>query len=124
MSKLNKIQIVVLIIGISAITLASVSFYNIIDRGNTAYIWGEVQSLHETEPIDVIIYIDGVEVRWCEGLEQGEIFTFVWMCDFPFFDHSKSVEVKAICVGGSEPHSDSEFVSMKNLELHTIELHV
>jgi hypothetical protein len=124
MDRTGKIRIITILIAVSAIILASVNSYNIIDRGNTAYIWGEVQSLHETEPVDVIVYVDGVEVRWYEGLEPGEIFTFMWMCEFPFFDRSKSVEVKTVCTGGSEPHSDSEFLSVKDLKLYRIELHV
>ena len=124
MKRPDKTQTIVIILCITTLTLASVNLYNMIDRGNMAFIWGEVHSSYETEPIDVKVYIDGIEIQWYDGLEPGEIFTFVWMCEFSFFERTKSVEVKVVSIGESEPHVDSEFVSMKNLGSHHIDLYV
>ena len=117
-------QTVTILLGVASLVLISVNLYNIIDRDNIAFVWGEVYSSNETEPVDVIIYIDGMEVRWCENLEPGEVFTFMWMSEFPFFERTKSVEIIAVSTGGSEPHTDSEFVSMKNLGSYSVKLYV
>ena len=124
MRKMDKAQTIILVINVSVIVFSSLMLYNIIDSGNTAYVWGEVHSSNEIEPVDVIIYIEGEEVRWYEGLEPGEVFTFMWMCEFSFFERTKSIEVIAVSVGESGSHTDSELISMKNSNLYSIELYV
>jgi hypothetical protein len=115
-------------IGLAIIVLVACAggFYAI-SKAHVAYIEVEVTSVHITEYVDVVIYIDGKYNSTWKDIPPGQTWHHLYYQKYHFslFEGSKSISITAISYGGGLGSvTDSKTLVVEHGEKYTLRLYV
>ena len=119
----TKIAVAV-VVGI--LLMAGVGYFFAL-KANHAYVAVYVHSTHITQTVEVFAFIDGEEVLYYDKLPPGN---YTWtkyyqMVDFPLWESSKTIEVKAVSQGGGlGTQADSKILIVQQGEYYEVHLYV
>lgn len=115
------IIVAVLLIAIGA------GFFFVTTSGHSAYIGWNVHSIHSTEYVDVIVYINGEEVFSYQDLPPGYYCynAYYHTYDFSLFEDAKLITITAISIGGwFGNQTDSKSIIVYDGQKYDIDLYV
>ena len=117
----------VAVIAVAALLISAGVIYYFVDNAHRAYVAVYVHSIHITESVDIVAYVDGDQMLTSHDLKPGYYAynTRYYVYTFSLLDSSKVITVSAMSLGGGlGPVYDEKKILVENGGKYSVDLYV